>query len=247
MLKFMIEKLDEVDESLRSLYTEKDGKFYLSVEGLPKEPESDLSGLQNKSKELLDELKTEREKRRILDAKIAEREIEDLKKSGDYETLQKIESEKHANEVKGLQEQLTSMRESTKAEMMNTAVTKLASDIAGTRSSLIAPHIRTRLLITEKDGSMTIQVLDANGNPSPTMTMEQLGDEFRNNELFAPIVSGRPSSGGGANGGSGSGGESDWDKYFDLKSSDFSMDKCLELEGSNPTLYSQLAKKHGLI
>jgi len=244
MLKFKIASLDDVDEQFRGLYEEKDGAFVLKVDGVPESGKDDLTGLQNKSKELLDELKQEREKRRQLEAKDAEREVEDLKKAGDFEALQKISEEKHQNEIKGLQEQLDSMRNATKASTLNSAVAKLAGDIAGERSSLIAPHIRQRLSIIEKDGAMTVQVIDANGNPSPTMTLEQLGDEFRNNELFAPIVSGRQSSGGGANGSDGAGGDSDWDKYFDVNADTFSMDKCLELEKTNPSLYAQLIKKY---
>lgn len=245
MLKFKINSLDEVEEQFRGLYTEKDGAFYLSVDGIPESNSGeDLSGLQKKSKELLDELKQEREKRRELETKDAEREIEDMKKAGQFEELQKIMEDKHSNEIKGLQDQLNSMRDATKASTLNTAVAKLAGDLAGERSSLIAPHIRQRLNVIEVDGQMKVQVIDANGNPSPTMTLEQLSDEFKNNELFAPIVSGRQSSGGGAGGGDGSGGESEWDKYFDVNASTFSMDKCLELEKSNPSLYQQLLKKY---
>ena len=55
MLKFQLDSLDGVDETVRALYTEKDGKFVLGIEGLP-QPE-DVSGLKSKVEELLGEKK----------------------------------------------------------------------------------------------------------------------------------------------------------------------------------------------
>jgi hypothetical protein len=37
MLKFQLDTLEGVDEAVRALYTEKDGKFVLGIEGLPQQ------------------------------------------------------------------------------------------------------------------------------------------------------------------------------------------------------------------
>src|SRR4051794_12788266 len=44
-LALIVEKLDAVPEALRGEYTEKDGKFYLNVDGLDAHP--DTAGLRN--------------------------------------------------------------------------------------------------------------------------------------------------------------------------------------------------------
>lgn len=55
-LKAVVDSLDDVDEALRSLYTEKDGKFHLDVEGM-----EDTSGLKSA-------LQKERENAKVLKA-----------------------------------------------------------------------------------------------------------------------------------------------------------------------------------
>uniref|UniRef100_UPI003F58F74D hypothetical protein n=1 Tax=Pseudomonas purpurea TaxID=3136737 RepID=UPI003F58F74D len=92
MLKFQLDSLDGVDEPVRALYTEKDGKFVLDIEGLP-QPE-DVSGLKNQLQTLLDETKeAKRQKKEAEDAAQLERE-EALRKSGNVEELEKSWSAK---------------------------------------------------------------------------------------------------------------------------------------------------------
>ncbi|UMZ15430.1 hypothetical protein I9018_10680 [Pseudomonas sp. MPFS] len=55
MLKFQLDTLEGVDESVRAFYTEKEGKYVIGIEGLP-QPE-DVTGLKSKVQELLDEKK----------------------------------------------------------------------------------------------------------------------------------------------------------------------------------------------
>mgnify|MGYP001092409499 CR=1 FL=1 len=62
MLKFQLDSLDGVDEAVRALYTEKDGKFVLGIEGLPQQ--EDVSGLKAKVDELLGEKKLAEKKAR---------------------------------------------------------------------------------------------------------------------------------------------------------------------------------------
>lgn len=56
MLKFQLDSLDGLDDSVKSLYQEKDGKFQLAVEGMPDSQDEDISGL----KSALQKLKSER-------------------------------------------------------------------------------------------------------------------------------------------------------------------------------------------
>ena len=72
-LKFQLDTLEGVDESVQSMYIEKDGKFVLNIEGMPK-PE-DVSGLKSKVQELLDEKKAaDKARKEAEDAARLERE-----------------------------------------------------------------------------------------------------------------------------------------------------------------------------
>ena len=58
-LAYTIDSIDSVDEALRGLYTEIDGKYRLQVDGVV--PESDVIGLKNKNTELLGKLSKTKE------------------------------------------------------------------------------------------------------------------------------------------------------------------------------------------
>ena len=49
-LKFQLDSLEGVEESIQGLYVEKDGKFVLGIEGLPQQ--EDVTGLKAKVEEL---------------------------------------------------------------------------------------------------------------------------------------------------------------------------------------------------
>ena len=92
---------------------------------------------------------------------------------------------------------------------------------------LILPHIKSRLTVNQgEDGQFTTAVLDAQGKLSAT-TIEELAQEFRSNEKFAPAIRAGKSSGGGAreenNGGAGS---KEW--------SNMSRDEKLQLMKTKP-------------
>ncbi len=87
-LKFQLDSLEGVDESIQALYVEKDGKFVLGIEGLP-QPE-DVSGLKSKVQELLDEKKAEAEKRKAAEDRARLDREEALRKSGNVEELESL-------------------------------------------------------------------------------------------------------------------------------------------------------------
>ena len=60
-LTYKVASLDDVDETLRNLYEEKDGEFVLKVAGLP-EPE-DVSGLKANYARLMDEKKERKQEK----------------------------------------------------------------------------------------------------------------------------------------------------------------------------------------
>jgi hypothetical protein len=207
MLKFQLDSLEGLDESQHALYTEKDGKYVLSIEGLPQQ--EDVSGLKNKVNELLAEKKAA-EKKAQEAADTARREAEEAaRKSGNVEALEKSWQEKYSRRETELSTQLEAERNTLQSQIKSLTVGRTATDLAaelaiqGSAKALL-PHIERRLGMDIRDGKPTVVVLDAAGNPSAA-TLDELKAEFTNDPAFAPLIVGSKASGGGA-GGAGKGG-----------------------------------------
>jgi riboflavin biosynthesis pyrimidine reductase len=195
MIKYQLESLDALDDSVKSLYTEKDGKFVLAIEGLP-QPE-DVSGLKSKLEELLSEKKTEAEKRRQAEeaAKLAAEEA--ARKTGDIGALENSWREKMAAREQELLNQLKA-KDSAIIDMTSgqTAV-KLAAELAVQGSAdVLLPHIKSRLRTEYRNDQPVTVVLDREGRPS-AMTIDDLKKEFVGNAAFAPLIVASKASGAG--------------------------------------------------
>jgi hypothetical protein len=208
MLKFQLDTLDGVDESVRALYTEKDGKFVLGIEGLPQQ--EDVSGLKAKVDELLGEKKAaEKARKEAEETARAERE-EAARKSGNVEELEKSWSEKYNRREAELNGLLEQERGSLGGQIRDLTVGRTATDIAaalaipGSAKALL-PHIERRLSVELRDGKPTVVVLDQAGKLSAA-TLDELKAEFTNDTAFAPLIAGSKASGGGAAGAGNGGG-----------------------------------------
>ncbi len=206
-LKFQLDSLEGVDESIQALYVEKDGKFVLGIEGLP-QPE-DVSGLKSKVQELLDEKKAEAEKRKAAEDQARMDREEALRKSGNVEELEKSWSEKYARREAELTGQLESTNSTLQGQIRDLTVGRTATEIATTlaipgSAKALLPHIERRLSVEQRDGKPTVVVLDAAGKLSAA-TLDELKAEFTNDPAFGPLIAGSKASGGGA-GGAGKGG-----------------------------------------
>ncbi|MEN5136096.1 MULTISPECIES: hypothetical protein [unclassified Pseudomonas] len=207
MLKFQLDTLEGVDEAVRALYTEKDGKFVLGIEGLPQQ--EDVSGLKAKNAELLAEKKEiERKAREAEDAARLERE-EAARKSGNVEELERSWTEKFTRREAELTGTLEQERATLSGQIRDLTVGRTATDIAsalavqGSAKALL-PHIERRLSVEQRDGKPVVVVLDAQGKLSAA-TLDELKAEIANDAAFAPLIAGSKASGGGA-GGAGTGG-----------------------------------------
>lgn len=208
MLKFQLDTLEGVDEAVRALYTEKDGKFVLGIEGLPR-PE-DVSGLKAKVDELLGEKKAaEKKAREAEEAARLERE-ELARKSGNVEELERSWSEKYSKREAELSAMLEQERGTLSTQIRDLTVGRTATDIAsalaipGSAKALL-PHIERRLSVEQRDGKPVVVVLDQQGKLSAA-TLDELKAEFANDTAFAPLIAGSKASGGGAAGAGGGGG-----------------------------------------
>ncbi|MDH2077161.1 hypothetical protein [Pseudomonas atacamensis] len=208
MLKFQLDTLEGVDEAVRALYTEKDGKFVLGIEGLPQQ--EDVSGLKAKVDELLGEKKAaEKKAREAEEAARLERE-EAARKSGNVEELERSWTEKFTRREAELNGMLEQERGTLSGQIRDLTVGRTATDIAsalavqGSAKALL-PHIERRLSVEQRDGKPVVVVLDAQGKLSAA-TLDELKAEIANDAAFAPLIAGSKASGGGAGGAGGGGG-----------------------------------------
>lgn len=208
MLKFQLDTLDGVDDTVRALYTEKDGKFVLGIEGLP-QPE-DVSGLKSKVQELLDEKKAADKARKDAEDQARLEREENARKSGNVEELERSWTEKFNRREAELNGMLEQERGTLSTQIRDLTVGRTATDIAsalaipGSAKALL-PHIERRLSVEQRDGKPVVVVLDQQGKLSAA-TLDELKAEFANDTAFAPLIAGSKASGGGAAGAGGGGG-----------------------------------------
>ncbi|MFJ2680974.1 hypothetical protein [Pseudomonas sivasensis] len=207
-LKYQLDTLDGLDDSVKSLYTEKEGKFVLGIEGLP-QPE-DVSGLKAKVDELLGEKKLAEKKAREAEELARTEREEAARKSGNVEELEKSWSEKYNRREAELNGMLEQERGTLSTQIRDLTVGRTATDIAsalaipGSAKALL-PHIERRLSVEQRDGKPVVVVLDQQGKLSAA-TLDELKAEFANDTAFAPLIAGSKASGGGAAGAGGGGG-----------------------------------------
>ena len=207
-LKYQMDTLDGLDDSVKSLYTEKEGKFVLGIEGLP-QPE-DVSGLKSKVEELLGEKKAAEKARKDAEEQARVEREEAARKSGNVEELEKSWSEKYNRREAELNGMLEQERGTLSTQIRDLTVGRTATDIAsalaipGSAKALL-PHIERRLSVEQRDGKPVVVVLDQQGKLSAA-TLDELKAEFANDTAFAPLIAGSKASGGGAAGAGGGGG-----------------------------------------
>lgn len=207
-LKYQLDTLDGLDDTVKSLYTEKEGKFVLGIEGLP-QPE-DVSGLKSKVEELLGEKKAAEKARKDAEEQARLEREEAARKSGNVEELEKSWSEKYSRREAELNGMLEQERGTLSTQIRDLTVGRTATDIAsalaipGSAKALL-PHIERRLSVEQRDGKPVVVVLDQQGKLSAA-TLDELKAEFANDTAFAPLIAGSKASGGGAAGAGGGGG-----------------------------------------
>lgn len=215
-LKSVLTSLDGLSDDLKKEYTEKDGKFYLDLEGLD---EHHAVGALKRAKDHEKSLRQKaEEKQREAEDKVTEHEntieslrtgslpkgdVDALKKS--YDDKLKAQDEKHKKEA----DRLNGLVEK---HLLDGEARRIATEIS-TAPDLLLPHIRGRLALDSAGEELSISVLGTDGKPS-AHSLDDLRKELLSNKNFAPILIGSKASGGGASGGSGGGGASSRNKPF---------------------------------
>lgn len=209
-LKSILESLDGLSEDVKKEYTEKDGKFYLDIEGLDEHP--GVGAL----KRAKDHEKTLRQKAEgkvtELENTLTEKEteIEGLRTGAvpkdDVNALKTSYETKLSTKEAEFNERFGKLNSLVEKHMLDGKALEMATAIS-TVPALLVPHIRGRLKLEEVNGELSISVLDSAGKPSAA-SLDDLSKELLSNKNFAPILIGSKASGGGASGGSGGGGAS---------------------------------------
>lgn len=202
-LQYKVDTLDGLDDSVKGLYSEKDGAFVLSVEGIP--PPEDVSGLKSKLDELLAEKKSEAEKRRQAEEAAKQAAEEAARKAGDIGALESSWKEKLAAREQELLDQIKAKDNAVIELTSGQTAVKLAAELAVQGSAdVLLPHIKSRLRTEYRDGQPTTVVLDKDGRPS-AMSVDDLKKEFVGNAAFAPLIVASKASGAGRTVGDGGG------------------------------------------
>lgn len=229
-LTYKVASLDDVNESLRNLYEEKDGEFVLKVAGLPEQ--EDVSGLKANYARLMDEKKEQQRLAREAQAEKDRLAEEAARKTGDIATLEASWQAKFQEREAQLLAESKSHQDKVLKLTVGSEAQKLAQKLAVQGSSdVLLPHIKHRLYLKD-DGS--VGVLDSQGGLSAA-TIEDLEKEFRTNAAFKPLLAADCGSGGGATGGFGGGAVK--------KREDYTEQEMREMLDREPAKFKQIFSK----
>lgn len=227
MLKFELDTLDGVDESLAGLYEQKGDKFRLKVEGI--DPADELKEALRKERE---DRKAAKERADALEREARERQDDDARKRGDSEALEKSWQEKLTKRETEYEEKL----KERDSRLQDLTVGAAAREIAGIAlkgsEAVIARLAKDRLRY--EDGKVV--VLDSEGKKS-ALTPDELREEMKRDPALAPLIEGSKASGGGAGGAKGGGAAKSWNELSGMER--------VELRRNNPAEHERLKRAAG--
>ena len=235
MLNFKVDSLSGMDESLHSLYEEKDGAYFLKVSGVV--PESDIDGLKASRDALLAEKKEQQRLAQEAEAEKLRIEREALEEAarqkGDWQALEDSYKAKLAEKENEFSSQAETLRKQVYKLTVGDQALKLASEISKSHAiGIMTPFIEQRLTLDENNN---VRVLDLQSKPS-AMTIDDLKQEFKANAMFQDIVVANNSSGGGATGGGNGSGAAKNPK-------EMTEQERIDLYNRDPVLFKQLFSK----
>jgi len=203
-LKYMVESLDGVDDAVKGLYVEQDGKYQLAVDGIEdayvpksnfvKERDARRAAEERAKKALSDE-----------DAEEFERLRQLADKGRNTDEILTRWKEKAAKEQVAAQEALKAERAKRAQREMEIAARELISQHKG-NPKLLMRHVLDELRTEEIDGEITIA-------PTRATSLDEIMATFKKDPDFGAAFYDSGKSGGGASGGgAGTGGTQDWNK-----------------------------------
>ncbi len=215
-LKLTVDTLDDVPENLRSLYAEADGKFRLAVDGiedtaglksaLQKEREAARTA-EKQAKAWMALGKTPEEIAALVDAQ-RKADEEKAVKGGEFDKLKAQMVEQSEREKTDLRNIIKSKDAAIERYLIDAQATAAISEMKGI-PVLLLPHVKAAVKVVEDNGDFVTRVVDAQGNPRVNskgefLSIRDLVDEMRQNEVFGRAFEPTGATGSGA-GGSGGG------------------------------------------
>ena len=236
-MKKRIKNLSEVEESLQSLYKKVGDEYVLELEDDEEdrfrakhgEAEKHRKAAEDKVNDLTSEMKS-------LKTKLEELENGGHRKAGDVEALEKSYQKKLEDQKGEYEKKLGAVNSHLQEILVDGVANTLAAELSESPSVLL-PHIRSRLTADLEGDKPSTKVLDKDGKPSAS-SLDELKNEFINNQEFAGVIKAGMGSGSGANRGS-KGGSGAAKKF-----SEHSGEELSALRKSNPAEYDRLKKEH---
>lgn len=193
-LKLTLDTLDGVDEAIKPLYVEHEGKFKLAVDGL-----EDTSGLKSA---LEKERKARREAEQRAKLALGEDELEEFerlraeaaKARGAEDIVNQLKA-RHQKEIEAREKQANAYRASLEKTVLESTASKLLAEHKG-NIGLLMPHIQAALRVEEAEGQF--QVVPANA-----ASLDEVVAGLKT--TFPAAFSDSGHTGGGAHGGGGGG------------------------------------------
>jgi hypothetical protein len=190
-MKFSITKadFDALPAHYQSEYNEKDGKYFLDIEG------GEDTGALKRAKD------REKAARIAAETKLneLEGELDTLKsdpKARDVKSLETSWATKHANEIALKDIHIAKLSDFAKATLADSVALSLAKEIS-TSPELLLPHIKARIVADLNGDKPVTKILDKEGKVS-AFTLEDFKKEVLETPAYAAILIGSKAKGGSA-------------------------------------------------
>lgn len=226
-LKLKVEKLDDVDENLRPMYQERDGAFYLDLDGIDEHPsvakaKSNLEAARRSERAMKAQIekweklgKSDEEILALIEGEEKAKNAQ-LEAKGQWEELKKQMNEKHQIELKkfeslvdGEKQISAKLRGQIERYLVDAKATAAITAAEG-EPELLLPIVKKFMKVTQgEDGEFSTSIVDdkggarVNGKGDP-LTIDELLAEMRNSEKLGRAFKASGSSGGGSAPGGGS-------------------------------------------
>lgn len=187
MLTYKLENIDDLDESLQSLYQRDGDSYVLKVQGIPEPDSQDLTGLKAKVQQLMDETKAAKAKAREAEEAKARQDEQTAKEKGEFKSLWEQAQAKLAEKDQELQQFTDRIRQ----KEVDAAAQRIGNQLAKSdvkRASVLADYAAK---YARHDGD-NVQFLIGGMEVDSTALMEHLKKEF------PFLVDGTGAAGGGA-------------------------------------------------
>ncbi len=209
-LKFVVDSLDSIEETVRPLYKQDGDKFRLDLDGY--EPPDGLKSALEKERKAAKEAakqasqwaslgKTPEEIQALLEAQ-QRAEEEKATKGGEFEKLKQQMLEKHNSDLAKKDERITTLTKSLERRLVDADATAAIAAQKGV-PALLLPHVRAAVKVVEEDGEFKALVVDSQGNPRVNgkgefLSIADLVSEMRQSDIYGRAFEASGASGGGS-------------------------------------------------